>query len=77
MLILIHQLLLTNHINTNIRALGHNTIGVYNYTSSLEMITKKAEKIARDFAYLIQEDKLNGQDKVANTATFDSLSHLA
>ena len=41
------------------------------------MITKKAEKIARDFAYLIQEDKLNGQDKVANTATFDSLSHLA
>lgn len=66
-----------NHININIRALGHNTIGVYNYTSSLEMITKKAEKIARDFAYLIKEDKLNGQDKVVNPTTFGNLSYFA
>lgn len=66
-----------NQINYNIRILGHNTIGVYNYTSSLEMIAKKADKIARDFAYLIKEDKLNGQDKVVNAAAFDRLSHFA
>ncbi len=67
----------SNCINKNIRVLGHNTIGVYNYTSSLEMIAKKADKIAHDFAYLIKEDKLNGQDKVVNAPSFDYLSHFA
>lgn len=67
----------SNCVNKNIRALGHNTIGVYNYTSSLEMIAKKADKIARDFACLIKEDKLNGQDKVVNTPSFDYFSHFA
>jgi len=64
-------------INKNIRVLGHNTIGVYNYTSSLEMIAKKADKIASDFACLIKEEKLNGQNKVVNTPSFDYPSHFA
>lgn len=64
-------------INKNIRALGHNTIGVYNYTSSLEMIAKKADKIARDFVFLIKEENINGQDKVVNAPSVDCSSYFA
>lgn len=65
------------HFNSHIRSIGHNTVGVYNYVSSLEMIAKKADKIAQNLFVFINEGKLSGQNPVANTADFNRISHFA
>lgn len=41
--------------NPRIRLIGQNTTGVYQYTSSLELIAKKSVKVAYDFVTFIKE----------------------
>jgi uncharacterized NAD(P)/FAD-binding protein YdhS len=42
-------------IDHNIKIVGHNTIGTYYYTSSLEMIVKNSAKIAKNLLVLINK----------------------
>jgi len=54
---------LINHagiVMDTIKVLGHSTTGVYYYTSSLEMIAKKAKKIAQHMLTLMIQDNING-----------------
>lgn len=54
---------LLNHegkVMDTINALGHNTTGVYYYTSSLEMIAKKSKKIAQQMMTSMIQDNKNG-----------------
>jgi len=47
-------------INPHIRAIGHNTIGVHFYTSSLEMIAKRAKKISKNLIEFMIKEALDG-----------------
>ncbi|MFC3908834.1 FAD/NAD(P)-binding protein [Legionella dresdenensis] len=62
--------------DNNLRLLGHNTTGTYGYTSSLEMITKKAQIIAINLANLIQETNYD-KNKMVNDARVDPFGHIA
>ncbi len=51
-----------NLINKHLRLLGHNTNGVYYFTSSLEMISKRAKHVAKNLIEFILEKKRHGKN---------------
>lgn len=61
--------------NPRIRLIGHNTVGVYQYTSSLELIAKKSMKVANNFVTFMKEIS---HDQITKSviAHFDRTSHL-
>lgn len=61
-------------VNPRIRLIGHNTIGVYQYTSSLELIAKKSTKIASNFTAFIKGASDNEIEQTTSIYS-DRISH--
>lgn len=64
-------------VNPRIRVLGQNTAGVYYYTSSLEMLAKKAASIAFDLVQILRNEDLNVQNQKLSITTTYCPSHSA
>lgn len=62
-------------LNPYLRLIGHNTIGVYQYTSSLELIAKKSMHVASDFAKFTKEIS-NEKSTIPTFIHSDRLGHL-
>lgn len=61
-------------VNPRIRLIGHNSIGVYQYTSSLELISKKSVQISKSFVSFMLETA-HDQKSISISTSTDQLGH--
>lgn len=62
---------MAGHINPYLRVIGHNTLGVHYYTSSLQMIAQRAQKVAENLISFIRGKILHGQNSMVNAPNTD------